>query len=33
MDGDDYVVKLVIGVKNGYTYYYHALIKVEITKL
>ena len=33
MDGDEYVVKLVVGVKNGYTYYDHALTKVEITKL
>lgn len=33
MDSEDYVVKLVIGVKNGYTYYDHALTKTEKTKL
>ena len=29
MDSEDYVVKLVIGVKNGYTYYDHSLTKTE----
>jgi len=33
MDGIDYTVKLVIGVKNGNTYYDHALTPIEKTKL
>ena len=31
--GVDYTVKLVIGVKNGYTYYDHAITPIEKTKL
>ena len=33
MEGVDYTVKLAIGVKNGYTYYDHALTPIEINKL
>ena len=33
MDGVDYTVKLVVGVKNGCTYYDHALTPIEKTKL
>lgn len=33
MEGFDYTVKLVIGVKNGYTYYDHALTPIEKGKL
>jgi hypothetical protein len=33
LDGVDYTVKLVIGVKNGTTYYDHALTPIEKTKL
>lgn len=33
LDGIDYTVKIVIGVKNGYTYYDHALTPIEKTKL
>ena len=33
MDGIDYTVKLAIGVKNGYTYYDHALTPIEKQKL
>jgi len=33
MDGVDYTVKLVIGVKNGLTYYDHAVTPVEKQKL
>ena len=29
----DYTVKLAIGVKNGYTYYDHALTPIDIKKL
>jgi len=29
----DYTVKLVVGVKNGYTYYDHAITPIEETKL
>ena len=29
----DYTVKLVVGVKNGYTYYDHAITPIEKTKL
>ena len=31
--GVDYTVKLVVGVKNGYTYYDHAITPIEKTKL
>ena len=33
IDGVDYTVKLVVGVKNGYTYYDHAITPIEKTKL
>ena len=33
MDGEDYTAKLVIGVKNGYTYYDHSLTEIEKTSL
>ena len=33
MAGVDYTVKLAIGVKNGYTYYDHALTPIDIKKL
>ena len=33
MEGVDYTVKLAIGVKNGFTYYDHALSPIEKTKL
>ncbi len=33
MNGVDYTVKLVVGVKNGYTYYDHALTPIEKSKL
>ena len=33
LGGVDYTVKLVIGVKNGYTYYDHAITPIEKTKL
>lgn len=33
MEDKDYTVKLTIGVKNGYTYYDHALTPIEIHKL
>ena len=33
MEGVDYTVKLVIGVKNGTTYYDHALTPIEKEKL
>ena len=33
MAGIDYTVKLAIGVKNGYTYYDHALTPIDIKKL
>ena len=33
MEGVDYTVKLAIGVKNGYTYYDHALTPIGIKKL
>ena len=33
MEGIDYTVKLAIGVKNGCTYYDHALTPIEINKL
>ena len=33
MAGVDYTVKLAIGVKNGYTYYDHALTPIGIQKL
>ena len=33
MEGIDYTVKLAIGVKNGYTYYDHALTPIEKRKL
>ena len=33
MAGIDYTVKLAIGVKNGYTYYDHALTPIEKQKL
>ena len=33
LDGIDYTVKIVIGAKNGYTYYDHALTPIEKTKL
>ena len=33
MDGVDYTAKMVVGVKNGYTYYDHALTPVGKTKL
>lgn len=33
MEGVAYTVKLVIGVKNGNTYYDHALTKIEKTNL
>ena len=33
MAGVDYTVKLAIGVKNGYTYYDHALTPIEKQKL
>ena len=29
MADEDYTVKLVVGVKNGYTYYDHALTKIS----
>ena len=33
IEGMDYTVKLVVGVKNGYTYYDHAITPIEKTKL
>ena len=33
IEGVDYTVKLVVGVKNGYTYYDHAITPIEKTKL
>ena len=33
MEDKDYTVKLAIGVKNGYTYYDHALTPIEIHRL
>ena len=33
IDDVDYTVKIVIGVKNGYTYYDHALTQMEKSKL
>ena len=33
MQGIDYTVKMAIGVKNGFTYYDHALTPIEKTKL
>ena len=33
LEGIDYTVKLAIGVKNGYTYYDHALTPIGIQKL
>lgn len=33
MEDIAYTVKLVVGVKNGYTYYDHALTKMEKTNL
>ena len=33
IDSEDYTVKLVVGVKNGYTYYDHAITPIEKTKL
>ena len=33
IDGVNYTVKLVVGVKHGYTYYDHAVTPIEKTKL
>ena len=33
IEGGDYTVKMVVGVKNGYTYYDHAITPIEKTKL